>query len=355
MANLAIPLMLKNAVDALTPGMMDGKKAGIAVVMYASLRFVQIILTQMQNYSWRYVSLDQTRRFSVATFAHLHALSMSYHLKRRTGEVLRVMDRGVSSLGSLQSLFAFTIGPTIFELILVCTVFLRLNTPFVALATFISVILYGFFSVYVTNWRIQLRRKLIEVDNAVSDRATDSLLNFETVKYFGAENTEVKQYSDRLAEYQNASLKTQLWLGYVSNLKPPIQTPLCIPCRVYVCVFVPSFSSLFVFYGLYVSTPHPPLSPKPVSTLWCVCFFLVPFQNRILNSGQSFIVNLGVASSLLITIYRAVNGDLTAGDFVMVNAYIRQLYGPLNWLGNAYKTVTQVRKDRKRMINSSAG
>lgn len=123
------------------------------------------------------------------------------------------MDRGVQSLATLQSLFAFVIGPTVLELLVVCGVFLQINTPLIALSTLLSVIAYAFFSYYITNWRTTVRRAMIEADNQLSDKATDSLLNFETVKSFGAEPIEVKRYTDLALAYQKTVLKTQFSLG----------------------------------------------------------------------------------------------------------------------------------------------
>jgi len=286
LTNLAVPLALRTAVNSLTPGSITLPLALWSVIAYVSLRFGTNALNQLRSYTWKFVSLDQTRLFGVATFAHLHGLSLSYHLKRKTGEVLRVMDRGVESLATLQSLFAFTIGPTLLELVVVCGVFVQFNSPLIAATTFISVVGYAVFSVYITNWRVKLRRAMIEADNAVTDKATDSLLNFETVKYFGSEQREVQRYGERLKEYQDTSLRTQLSLS-------------------------------------------------------------------LLNNGQSLIVNIGVMVAMLLASVRVANGSFTTGDFVMINAYILQLYGPLNWLGSAYRTISQAFTDLEKMVELS--
>ncbi|KAJ8906688.1 hypothetical protein NDN08_003178 [Rhodosorus marinus] len=286
LSNLAVPLALRSAVNSLTPGSIKPPLALWSVLAYVALRFGTNSLNQLRSYTWKFVSLDQTRLFGVATFAHLHGLSLSYHLKRKTGEVLRVMDRGVESLATLQSLFAFTIGPTLLELVIVCGVFVQFNSPLIAATTFVSVVGYAVFSVYITNWRVKLRRAMIEADNAVTDKATDSLLNFETVKYFGSEQVEVQRYGERLKEYQDTSLKTQ-------------------------------------------------------------------FSLSLLNNGQALIVNVGVMVAMLLAAVRVASGSFTTGDFVMINAYILQLYGPLNWLGSAYRTISQAFTDLEKMIELS--
>mmetsp|Transcript_7533 Transcript_7533/g.13620 ORF Transcript_7533/g.13620 Transcript_7533/m.13620 type:complete len:667 (-) Transcript_7533:39-2039(-) len=229
--SLAIPLSIKISVDALTDLYRINTDSDIygdaqlaklkfnvflGVFLYAVLRFLSSVFGEWRSYYWQFVSLNVTRSFSVSTFEHLHDLPLSYHLTRKTGEVLRVMDRGVSSLSTLMQLFVFTIGPTILELILTCAIFMHFKSISIAIVMVISSLLYVTFSVIMTQWRTQFRRIMNEKDNAVNSVATDSLLNFETVKYFTNEHYEVNRYREKLEDYQSASLETQRTLAFLN-------------------------------------------------------------------------------------------------------------------------------------------
>ncbi|KAK1865105.1 hypothetical protein I4F81_007640 [Pyropia yezoensis] len=224
--NFVGPLFLRAAVDGLagTPvGSAGGSGAPplpaptatlggwvlspvVAVVGYVAARLGATAFSQAQSLTWAVVSLATTRHFSVVTFAHLHALSLSWHLHRRTGEVLRVMDRGVSSLATLLSLVSFNLLPTALELCLVVGVFFHLRSPAIAVVTVFTVVAYAVYSVVITAWRLPFRRAVNDADNRVSDAAVDSLLNYETVKSFGAEAGEVSRYAALLRRFQNVSL-----------------------------------------------------------------------------------------------------------------------------------------------------
>jgi len=187
------------------------------VVGYAGLRFGSTVAAQLRGLAFKQVSMYTTRQFSVNTFAHLHNLSMSFHLKRKTGLILRVMDRGVSSLGTLMQLVFFTILPTVFEVSAVSVIFYHLNSGASAALTVACAVAYVAFTVVVVQYRTKIRQRVIDTDNAVSEKSVDSLLNFETVKLFNAEEFEVARFDHLLQEYQNASVFTQWTLSFLNT------------------------------------------------------------------------------------------------------------------------------------------
>jgi len=297
--NFVGPLFLRAAVDGLAGAVAGGGGGGgappvptvggwalapgAAVLAYVAARFGSTAFSQAQSLTWQVVSLATTRHFSVVTFAHLHDLSLSWHLHRRTGEVLRVMDRGVSSLSTLLSLVSFNLLPTALELGLVVGVFFHLRSPAIAAVTVATVVAYGAYSVGITTWRIRFRRAVNDADNRVSDSAVDSLLNFETVKAFGAERGEVARYAALLRRFQDVSLAAG---------------------------------------GSLVA----------------------------LNGGQALLLNAGLALTLALATARVAAGELSVGDLVAVNAYILQLFQPLNWLGMAWRSLNQASTDLERMV-----
>ncbi|KAA8499548.1 ATP-binding cassette sub-family B member 6, mitochondrial [Porphyridium purpureum] len=216
--SLVNPLILRNLVDLLGLAVGDSQPQEMhaiarLVVAYSALRFSNVFLNEIRAYVWQFCSLSWTRKFSVSVFDHLHELPLSYHLSRKTGVVLRVMDRGVASLSTLLQVFVFTIGPTFLELGATCVIFWRLHSATIALVVFTSCVSYALFSVLITQWRVKFRRVLNDTDNEVSALATDSLINFETVKHFANERVEVKKYEHLLEKYQEASISSQASLG----------------------------------------------------------------------------------------------------------------------------------------------
>jgi len=274
-ANILVPITLRMSVDALsslyksgaTQSAGDAQAAGVrtavlGVVLYGILKFCVNAFGEIRSYCWQHVSLHVTRDFSVSTFKHLHDLPMSYHLTRKTGEVLRVMDRGVSSLSTLMQLFMFTIGPTLLELALVCGIFLRLKTARIAIIVFMSAILYVVFSVVMTQWRVKFRRELNDKDNEVNTAATDSLLNFETVKYFVNEQFEVSRYNALLTAFQDASLRTQLSLSALNvgqALIVNVATVISMLCAAHAAVNELISVGEFVMVNQYILQLYQPL------------------------------------------------------------------------------------------------
>ncbi|CAG8704810.1 24374_t:CDS:10, partial [Cetraspora pellucida] len=209
--NVLVPKQLKVITDELTGD--SGNAATfpwVAILLYAFLRFLQSgvgLIQATQNYLWIPIGQYTTREISVQMFEHLHGLSLSYHINRKTGEVLRVMDRGTNSIISLLNQILFQIFPVIVD-IFVAVIFFVIEFGWLfGLIVFITMSLYIFATVWITEWRTKFRREMIELDNDSRSKAVDSLLNFETVKYYNAERFEVQRYDDSIRKYQVADYK----------------------------------------------------------------------------------------------------------------------------------------------------
>lgn len=197
------PLAIKYAVDTISEEPTSAKPIIYAILAYCGLKVLGMINSAGQDLAQRTVALDAERRFAVTTFAHLHTLSLSYHLEKHIGEITRIMNRGSDSVGTIISSFLFYLAPTFIEAIIVSAVFWKLGTPTVALSTFVAVIAYLSFTVLVTKTRITFRRKLIEASDKVGQKETETLVNFETVTMFGRSGYEIRQYSDLRQDYKN--------------------------------------------------------------------------------------------------------------------------------------------------------
>jgi ATP-binding cassette subfamily B protein len=281
------PVALKRVIDALSAPSTVTTTASVHTavtytVLYATSRFGVQLLSDAQRYAWLTVSQAATRAIALTTFTHLHTLSVDFHWQRRTGEVIRVMDRGVASLGEVLSVFVFTLLPTAVELFLVLWVFFAMGSLWIAITVFASVVIYALYSKQVTEWRTIHRKHYNERDNAAEARMVDSLLNYETVKLFTAEAREVQRYADAYMALQESERTLQATLG-------------------------------------------------------------------LLNSGQSVIISLGVGISMVMATRRVASGAMSAGDLVMVNAYILQLYQPLRWLGSAYRQIMKALTDLDKL------
>lgn len=216
------PLAIRYAVDEISAfddsGMTDYPFRPIlyAILAYSGLKVLSMLNTACQDMAQRTVALDAERRFSVAVFAHLHTLSLSYHLEKHIGEITRIMNRGSDSISTVISSFLFYLAPTFFEAIVVSAVFWKLGTPAVALTTISAVLVYLVFTIVVTKTRIAFRRKLIEASDAVGQKETETLVNYETVSMFGRTRHEVQQYSDLRQDYKEKRVEM---LGLFSILE----------------------------------------------------------------------------------------------------------------------------------------
>lgn len=196
------PLAIKYAVDAISEDISSVQPVLYAILVYFGLKALSMINSAGQDLAQRTVALDAERRFAVATFGHLHTLSLSYHIEKHIGEITRIMNRGSDSISAVISSFLFYLAPTMFELIVICAVFWKLGTPTIALSTISAVIVYLCFTLMVTKTRIAFRRKLIAASDAVGQKETETLVNYETVSMFGRTNYEIQQYSQLRQEYK---------------------------------------------------------------------------------------------------------------------------------------------------------
>ena len=282
--NVAVPFLLKSAVDALTP---HGRGALIAaplglVAAYGLARIGSQGSNELRDMVFAPVVQRAVRNAAISTLNQLHGLSLRFHLDRRTGGVSRVMDRGLSAVESLLGLTLFNVAPILLEVSLVSAILWRLFNPLFA-ATVIAVILgYAAFTFAVTAKRVALRREMNRQDNRAGEIAIDSLINYETVKYFGAERLEVQRYDAAKRAYEGSAVKNQVTLS-----------------------------------GL--------------------------------NIGQNLIMSAGLVVVMSLAAMGAARGRMTVGDFVLVNAYLLQLYLPLNVLGVVYRSLKQSLVDYEQM------
>ncbi|MEM6557346.1 MAG: ABC transporter ATP-binding protein/permease [Pseudomonadota bacterium] len=283
------PFFYKAAVDSLAGDAPDpvwaiGLGAVGLTVAYGVARLLSVAFQEVRDAFFAAVGQRALRLLAIETFEHIHALSLRYHLTRKTGALSRVIERGVKGIEFLLRFLLFSIGPLIVELLLIgivlATVF-DVRYLFVVMGT---VTLYVIFTFAVTEWRVRLRREMNNQDNDANQKAIDSLLNFETVKYFGAEGREAERYGLALERYVSASLKT-------------------------------AYSLVF------------------------------------LNIGQGLLLNVGLVWVMAMAAIGVVQGTLTVGDFVMVNAYMIQITIPLNFLGFVYREIRQALVDMGEMFD----
>ncbi|CAG0883755.1 unnamed protein product [Darwinula stevensoni] len=214
-ANLGVPLILKQIVDTLNaPGIVVVPVA--LLVMYGLLRFSNTLFTELRQIVFTKVTHHAVRVLSVEVFEHLHKLSLRFHLARKTGSVTRDMERGTGAVGSLVSYTLYSMIPTIVEVLLALTYLGVAYGAFYAFITLAAIVAYLTFTISVTEWRNKLRRQMNEIDSKVGTQAVDSLLNYETVKYFNNEAFEAKRYDDQQAQWQTASIKTVMSLSVLN-------------------------------------------------------------------------------------------------------------------------------------------
>lgn len=288
MANVGVPLVLKNLIDSLTlpTGSMQAMlvlPVGI-LIAYGVLRLSTTLFTELREYLFARVTQRAVRTIALKVFQHLHALSMRFHLNRQTGGMTRDIERGTRGISSLVSYTLFSILPTLVEITLVL-VYLALHYDiWFTLITLGALISYVIFTIVVTEWRTHFRRTMNDLDSKASTRAIDSLINYETVKYFGNEEYEARRYDEGLQRYERAAVKSQ--------------------------------SSL-----------------------------------SLLNTGQSSIIALAVTLILWRATQQVIDGRMTLGDLVLVNAFMIQLYIPLNFLGVIYREIKQSMADMERLFS----
>ncbi|WP_022683344.1 ABCB family ABC transporter ATP-binding protein/permease [Sphingobium bisphenolivorans] len=215
--SLAMPFAYKGAVDRMVPGMEAGASLAIAlVVAYAGARFGSVLFDNLRNAIFERVGQEAGRRLADDVFVHLHRLSLRFHLDRRTGAVTKIVERGTKSIDTMLYFLLFNIAPTVLELAAVCVIFFWKFGAGLVAATLVMVGLYIWFTRTITEWRNQLRRDMVDMDTSAVAHAVDSLLNFETVKYFGAEEREAARYGTAMRRYANAAVKSENSLAWLN-------------------------------------------------------------------------------------------------------------------------------------------
>ncbi|MEE4212266.1 MAG: ABC transporter ATP-binding protein/permease [Parvularcula sp.] len=213
------PLVLGDGINKLAEeSLTTGVIASIMgfVLGYGVLRFISVVLPQLREFLFSKVGQNAQREVGVAVFRHLHDLSLRFHLERKTGSLSRIMERGNRSIDFLYRFLLFNIGPTILLLIYSCIVFAVRYEALLSLAAAATVIIYFWFTASSTEWRLKFRREMNEQDQIASTRSVDALLNYETVKLFGAEQRETRRYGDAMKSYQDAAVKSQRSLAWLN-------------------------------------------------------------------------------------------------------------------------------------------
>jgi len=285
-ANVGVPVALKWIVD--TVGQTDPARSVAAVpfallVAYGVARLSVTLFTELREFFFAKVSQRTIRQVAMETFEHLHRLSLRFHLSRQTGGLTRDIERGTRGISSLLSYTLFSILPTLVELALVAGILgWNYEWSFVAI-TLVTLVGYIAYTIVVTEWRTAIRKEMNELDSKANTRAIDSLLNYETVKYFGNERFEAERYDQSLARWERAAVRSQTSLS-------------------------------------------------------------------LLNLGQSLLIALGATLVMWRAIVGVQEGRMTVGDLVMINAFLIQLYVPLNFLGVIYREIRQAVTDMGRMF-----
>lgn len=286
-ANVGVPLLLKNLVDAMSfkPGDVQAVLVVPAALLvgYGLLRLSTSLFTELRELVFAKATEGAARRISLEVFRHLHALSLRFHLERQTGGMTRDIERGTRGVHSLISYSLYSIIPTLIEVALVLTLLAVKFDVWFAGITIIALVFYITFTVTVTEWRTKFRKEMNELDSSAHSRAIDSLLNYETVKYFNNEEFEAHRYDDNLKRYRAAAVKSQTTLS-------------------------------------------------------------------LLNTGQQLIIATGLVAMLWRATQGVVDGRMTLGDLVMVNAFMIQLYIPLGFLGVLYREIKQSLTDLSKMF-----
>lgn len=289
LVNVTTPFLYKAAVDVLAGE--AGSVATLAAlgavgltVAYGLSRLFNVGFQQLRDVIFAPVAQRALRQLAYETFTHIHQLSMRYHITRKTGGLSRIIERGVKGVEFLLRFLLFSIGPLVLELAMVAVVlFVVFDVWYLAIVV-VTVAAYVAFTFRITEWRVKIRKEMNDQDTDANQKAIDSLLNFETVKYFGAEARESARYDAAMARYEHAAIRGNNSLA-------------------------------------------------------------------MLNFGQSLLITLGLVAMMVLAAVGVQRGDLTVGDFVMVNAYMIQITMPLNFLGTVYREIRQALVDMGEMFH----
>jgi ABC-type transport system involved in Fe-S cluster assembly fused permease/ATPase subunit len=290
-ASVGVPLLMKALVDYLAPGkLVDQTAATVALVLpvalllsYGLLRLATTAFTELREYVFAKVTQAAVHKAALQVFRHLHAMSLRFHLERQTGGVTRDIERGTRGISSLVSYTLYSIVPTLVEFALIIGILLVKYDVWFAGITVVALITYISFTIIVTEWRTHFRRTMNELDSKANVKAIDSLLNYETVKYFGNEEYEARRYDQSMESWKRAAIRSQTSLS-------------------------------------------------------------------LLNTGQSAIIALAVTAMMWRATQGVIDGSMSLGDLVLVNAFMIQLYIPLNFLGVIYREIKQSLADMEKMF-----
>jgi len=282
-ASVAVPLVLKDIVDSL-----DATNATLLfplslILAYGGLRLSTAILGELRDAVFAKVTQGAIRKVALQVFEHLHRLSLRFHLERQTGGMSRDIDRGTKGISFLLNFMLFNILPTLVEISLVAIILLKKYHWTFAAVTFGTVAVYIAFTLGITEWRMRFRRDMNEMDSKANTRAIDSLINYETVKYFGNERWEAERYNNSMQKWEKAAVNNQVSLSF-------------------------------------------------------------------LNAVQASIIAVGITLLVGMAADGVVQGTMSLGDLVLVNAFLLQLYGPLNFLGFVYREIKNSLADMEKMF-----
>ena len=287
-ASVSTPLVLGGAVNSLTElssGINLFMLVPIALIIgYGVTTIIAFTFVQVRDALFSKVSQHSIRQISLNMFKHLHALSLQFHLNRQTGALAKYIDRGTKGIDFLLRYVLFNVVPTFFEIFLVSGILFYLYGPWYAIITLTTISLYSYLTFQITEWRNEFRKKMNQADNDISTKMIDSLLNYETVKYFNNEKFEFNRLDESLENYELAANQSRHSLS-------------------------------------------------------------------LLNVAQTFIIMLGITIMLVMSAYGIKSGDIDVGGFVVINAYMFQLYQPLNWLGSVYREIRQALTDMENMFS----
>ncbi len=270
-AMVGVPVVLKDLVDALQATPAKVVVLPVSLLMaYGALRLASSVFNELRDTVFARVRYHAMRKMSVRVLEHLHQLSLRFHLERKTGAISRDLERGTASVSTLMNFMVFSIIPIAVEFGLVAFMLLKNYAPIFALVTFITVAVYVYFTIKITEWRMDHRHEMNRLDSQSSNQAVDSLINYETVKYFNNEELELKRYDQTLADWESVAVKSQTSMS-------------------------------------------------------------------LLNFGQASIISIGVTVIMFLAANSVVQGSISIGDLVMVNAFMLQLFLPLGSLGIIYR------------------
>jgi len=283
-ANVGVPLILKEIVDSFEKSQALLTLPVVLLVGYGALRFSYSLFSELRDVVFARVTQTSIRKITIKVFRHLHSLGLRFHLERQTGGMSRDMERGASGIRFLLNFMIFNILPTFFEIGLVASILFVKYDPIFVITILGTLVIYIAFTLVITEWRMYFRRNMNEMDSEANTRAIDSLINYETVKYFNNEEYETNHYDAIMKKWQTAAIHNQTSLS-------------------------------------------------------------------ALNGGQNTIIAIGVALLMTLASQGVVDGTMTIGDLVLVNAFLLQLYQPLHFLGFVYREIRHSLADMERMFD----